>query len=116
MAEATDYSKLDYVAEVKRYAANADADVVGAVKRYCGIALQKRDSSLVACSDPEERARVANNFLVKKLGMTGDAAALDKMVQDVCAQMKDDRDKLRVTFYYLLAAKNGKLGVFTKPK
>ena len=116
MAEKTDYAKYDYVTDVQRYAAKADPEHVGAVKRYCGIALQKKDSSLVACSDPSERKRVADNFLKKKLGMTNDDAALDKMVQEVCQQMKEDREKLRVTFYYLLAAKHGKLGVFTKAK
>lgn len=116
MAEATDYAKYDYVTHVRRFAADADADIVGAIKRYCGIALQKKDSSLVACSDASERKRVADNFLKKKLGMTNDDAALDKMVQDVCQQMKEDREKMRVTFYYLLAAKHGKLGLFTKAK
>lgn len=114
MAEPTNYSTLDYVTEVRRYDPAADADVVGAIKRYCGIALQKKDSSLVACSDASERERVAQNFLTKKLGMTEDAKALDAMVQEVCGVMKEDREKLRVTFYYLLAHKHGKLDVFTK--
>ena len=114
MADATNYAQLDYVTEVRRYDANADADTVSAIKRYCGIALQKKDSSLVACSDASERERVAQNFLAKKLGMTDDAKALDAMVQDVCQTMKEDREKLRVTFYYLLAHKHGKLGVFAK--
>jgi hypothetical protein len=33
-------------------------------------------------------------------------------VQDVCQQMHADRDKARVTFYYLLAQKYGKLAMF----
>lgn len=111
---AQNYATLDYVAEVQRYAPDANADVVGAIKRYCGIALQNRDSALVAGSDKEERMRVVNNFLKKKLGMTDDDATLDAMVVDVCNVMKADRDKLRVTVYYLLAAKLDKLSVFTK--
>jgi len=33
-------------------------------------------------------------------------------IKDVCEKMKADRDKSRVAFYYLLAEKYGKLGMF----
>ena len=48
--------------------------------KYRGIALQKRDSSLVSFTDPEEVARVRNNFLKKKLGLTNSDADLDKAI------------------------------------
>ena len=44
----------------------------------------------------------------KKLGVTGEAA--DKAVDAVCAAMKADKTKSRVTFYYLVAKELGKLG------
>lgn len=113
MLPTKDYATLDYAAEVKRYDPAPDTKAIEAIKRYVGIALQKRDSALVACGDPKERERIAANFLKKKLGLDGDAASLDKHVQEICQLMKADKDKLRVTFYYLLAQKHGKLASFT---
>ena len=80
--------------------------------RYCGIALQKRDSSLVSFSDDKEIARVRNNFLKKKLALTDADADLDKAIDDVREKMKGDRTKNRVTVYYLLADHFGKLSAF----
>ena len=60
----------DWAADVKKYASNADEKVIAGIVRYCGIALQKRDSSLVSFADKEEVARVRTNFLRKKLGLT----------------------------------------------
>jgi hypothetical protein len=37
---------------------------------------------------------------------------LDKAIMEVCEKMKPERDKPRVTFYYLLAEKYGKLATF----
>lgn len=105
----TDYTKIDYVADVKRFVANPDANAVAAIKRYVGIGLQNKDSALVACSDAAERKRIVDGFMKKKLALTGDDAALDKTVQEICQQMKADKEKLRVTFCYLLAEKCGKL-------
>ena len=48
----------------------------------------------------------------KKLGLALDDAALDQSVLDVCTKLHDDRDKSRVTFYYLLAERFGKLAMF----
>jgi hypothetical protein len=45
---------------------------------------------------------------MKKLGAT-DAGAADAVIGKVCATMKDDRQKNRVTFYYLVAKELGKL-------
>ena len=71
--------------------------------RYCGIALQNRDSSLVSFTDKEETARVRDNFLKKKLGLTASDADLDKAIQAAAEKMKADRTRNRVTVYYLLA-------------
>ncbi len=98
----------DYLADVKKYDAGADETVVNKIVKHLGIALRNRDSSLVSCSDPKELDRVKASWCGKKLGVTGDAA--DKAVDAVCATMKDDRSKNRVTFYYLTAKELGKLG------
>jgi hypothetical protein len=102
----------DWAADVRKYASNADEKAIAGIVRYCGIALQKKDSSLVSFSDKEETARVRTNFLKKKLGLTNPDAELDQAIAAVAAQMKSDRTKNRVTVYYLLADHFGKLSIF----
>ncbi len=101
----------DWAADVKKYAPNADDAVIAKVVRHCGIALQKADSSLVSFSDPAELARVKKGFMTKKLEIT-DEAKQDELLNSVKEQMKADRTKNRVTVYYLLAEKAGKLSIF----
>ena len=102
----------DWLADVRKYVADADEAVVGAIVRYCGIALQSRDSSLVAMSDKKERETVRENYLKKKLGLVHSDAELDEAVVAVGERMKEDRTKNRVTVYYLLAEHFGLLSLF----
>ncbi len=102
----------DWLADVRKYVADADENVVKAIVRYCGIALQNRDSSLVAFSDSKETDRVRENYLKKKLGLTNSDAELDGAIAAVGDRMKEDRTKNRVTVYYLLAEHFGLLSVF----
>lgn len=99
----------DYFADVQRYDAAADADVVAKIVKHLGIALRSKDASLVSCSDPSELDRVREKWCTKKLGET-DAAAADAVIKKVCEAMKATRQKSRVTFYYLVAKEMGKLG------
>jgi Protein of unknown function (DUF2853) len=103
----------DWAVDVKTYVPNADQKAIAGIVRYLGIALQKRDSSLVAFSDKEEVARVRTNFLKKKLGLTAPDAELDKAVMAIGEKMKGDRTKNRVTVYYLLAEHFGQLSALT---
>jgi hypothetical protein len=50
--------------------------------------------------------------LNKKLGLTESDADLDKAIMAIAEKMKGDRTKNRVTVYYLLAERFGKLSVF----
>jgi hypothetical protein len=100
---------MDWSADVKRYAPNADAVAINAIIKHLGIALQKRDSSLVACDDKAERDRIRDHFLKKRLGLMNSDAELDKAIIEVCQKMHGDHDKSRVAFYYLLAEKFHKL-------
>jgi hypothetical protein len=102
----------DWVMDVKKYVATPDEAAIKGIVRHCGIALQSRDASFVACTDKAERDRVRDSFLKKKLALSGADAELDKAVMDVCQKMHADRDKSRVAFYYLLAEKYGKLSMF----
>jgi len=104
----------DWTTDVKKYAPTFDAAAVTGIVNHLGIALREKskDASYVACHDQVERDRVRDHFLKKKLGLTASDAELDQAIQAVCERMKAERDKSRVTFYYLLAEKYGKLPAF----
>lgn len=98
-----------YYDKVKAFDARASRAVVQNIVDYCGVSLKSRDSSLVACTDESELRTVANGFVTKKLGIKDGQMDL---VKSVCEQMKDQRLKSRVTFYYLTAKKARKLSLF----
>ena len=102
----------DWAADVRKYVADADDRVIAAIVRYCGIALQKRDSSLVSFTDPVETGRVRENFLKKKLGLTHADEELDGAIAAVGERMKGANFKNRVTVYYLLLDHFGLLHLF----
>lgn len=62
----------------------------------------------MSTSDKEELARVRDGFAARKPGLSAPDA--DAAIARVAAQMKDERRKSRVTFYYLLAETSGTLG------
>lgn len=105
-------SASDYFADVKSYAGECDEAAVSGLVKYLGIALRNKDSSLVAAGDPKELVRLRDNFLKKKLGLAGSDDELDAGVAEVMAAMKGDTSKQRVTVYYMLAKKYGKLSMF----
>ncbi len=98
----------EYMDDVKRYAPGANDKAVAGIVKHLGIALKSKDASLVSCSSKDELARVRDSWCKKKLGLTDDAA-VDAAIQDICETMKGDKQKHRVTFYYLLAEKFGKV-------
>jgi len=102
----------DWAADVKKYVPSADDKVIAGIVRHCGIALRKKDSSLVSFTDKDEVSRVRENFLKKKLSLTVPDADLDTAIKVVGEKMKGDRTKNRVTVYYLLAEHFGKLSTF----
>lgn len=103
----------DWSADVKKYISDPNATAIAGIVRYCGIALQKRDSSLVSFNDREEMDRVRSNFLKKKLGLTNSDAELDAAIKAVSEKMRSDHTKNRVTVYYLLAEHFGKLSTLS---
>ena len=98
----------DYAADIGKYTSTVDAEAITAIVKYCGIALQKRDSALVSTSDTKELATVRDGFAAKKLGLAPEAA--EAGIKGVLEKMKAEHNKSRVTFYYLLAEATGKLG------
>ena len=95
----------DHVADIKTYTTNVNEAAVATIVKYCGIALQRADSSLVSATDPKELATVRDGFAAKKLGLSAEAA--DAGIKAVVAKMHAARQKSRVTFYYLLAEATG---------
>jgi outer membrane protein OmpA-like peptidoglycan-associated protein len=104
----------DWAADVKKFVPNADDEVIQGIISYCGIALQSRDSSLVAFKDPEELAKVKSSFLRKKLGLTDSDDVLDQAIAAVGARMKGVNFKKRPTVYYLLLDHFGLQHMFKK--
>ncbi len=100
---------IKYWENVKKYDEAADEEIVKKIVNHLGIALNSKDASLVACSDEEERNTVRDSWLKKKLGLEADDADLDAKVMAVCETMKEDKNKCRVVFYYLLAKTEDKL-------
>ncbi|MBZ9675914.1 DUF2853 family protein [Mesorhizobium sp. ES1-1] len=98
----------DYLADVKKYDAAANADAVEKIVKHLGIALRDRDSALVSCADAKELERVKENWISKKLGVS-DAAKADAAIEKACKALAADNSKSRVTFYYLVARDLGKL-------
>jgi hypothetical protein len=101
----------DYATDIAKYSTPVNEAAVKAIVKYCGIALQNRDSSMVSGTDPKELATVRDGFAAKKLGLAGDAA--DAGMTKVLDKMKGERNKSRVTFYYLLAEATGTMGKLT---
>ena len=102
----------DWSIDVKKYAPDADDNVIAAIVRHCGIALRNRDSSLVSFTDTAETDLVRESYCKKKLGITDPDSVIDAAIAKVGEIMKADHTKNRVTVYYLLAEAFGKLGIF----
>ncbi len=90
-----------------------DENLLTAIARSQGPSIYLEDAKRVSCSDKEELARVKNNFLIRKVGMS-ESAKLDNAIKDVCEQLgSSNRNKLRVIFYYLLVKNLHKEDVFS---
>ena len=97
----------DHLDSVRAYDSEADEAVVKNLVNHLGIALRNRDSANVATSDPNELKTIREGFCKKKLDLSDDEAA--KAVDAAAEDMKGDRNKDRVAFYYLVAKHAGKL-------
>lgn len=102
---------MDYASDIRKYTKNVDDAAVAAIVKFCGIALRGRDSSLVATTDSAEIDRIRKGFATKMLGLND--ADFDAAIKTTAEKMKDERNKQRVTFYYLMAEATGKLKSLT---
>ncbi|KAA6204894.1 MAG: DUF2853 family protein [Candidatus Tokpelaia sp.] len=93
--------------DVKRYDSHPDMAAVEKLCKHLQAAMQNDDGKWVAVSDPEEVKRV-EQWAEKHLGAGKEKAK--HTVEAVAREMHNDHHKNRVTFYYLMAKKLGKLG------
>lgn len=98
----------DYAADIGKYTSNVNEKAIASIVKFCGIALRNKDSSLVSVTDPEEVKRVVKGFCTKMLEL--DEKAAESAIKAVGEKMKAERNKHRVTVYYLVAEHTGKLG------
>ena len=110
-AKAETSEESEYLRVTREYDADVDPEVVTKIEKHLGASLKNRDSKYVACSDETELDTIVKGFMKKKMGIEDKAEAMEK-VKAVCVTMKPTRMKNRVTFYYLLAKNEGKLGEF----
>ena len=101
----------EYLRVTREYDAEVDPAIVTKIEKHLGASLKNRDAKYVACSDETELETIVKGFMKKKMGIEDKDAAMEK-VKAVCLTMKPTRMKNRVTFYYLLAKNEGKLGEF----
>ncbi len=98
----------DYKAQVADLGLGISEELLTAVAKGLGPSIYNADASKVSASDPEELARVKNNFLIGKLGLA-DSPALDEAIDEVMEKMgKSNRNKYRAVVYALLVIKFGK--------
>lgn len=97
----------DHLKNVQEYDKDADPEVVEKLVTHLGIAARDNDASKVAASDPSELDRIKTGFCKKVLELDDDEA--ERAVNATAEQMKGDRNKSRVAFYYLVAKHADKL-------
>ena len=87
-------------------------ELITSVAKGLGPSIYNVDSSKVSGTDPEELARVKQNYLINKLGLS-DGPELDVAIAEVMAQMgSSNRNKYRANVYALLCKKFGKEGIY----
>lgn len=101
-----------YKEQVAELGLGISEDLLTAVAKGLGPSIYNADSSKVSSSDPEELARVKNNFLIGKLGLA-DGPALDAAIDEVVQKLgSSNRNKYRVVVYALLVIKFGKENLY----
>ena len=97
----------NYLENVKQYVESPIEDAVDSLVGHLGIALKSRDGANVAATDPNELKKIRDGYCNTNLDLDADEA--DAAIAKVCEMMKDDHNKCRVTFYYLLAQETDRM-------
>ena len=102
----------EVVEKVKKYDPKPDEELLDALVTRYAIVFRNADAKFVSCSDKNELERVKKSFLLDRLKVDMDDEEMDRVLAEVCEQMKGDRRKHRGVFYYLLTKKLGKREAF----
>ena len=102
---------MSAIDDIQRYVSDPDEAVVAGLEKTYALALQNADARLISFSDDAELKTVRENFVKGKLGVTDSDADIDAAIAAVGARVPGH--KQRLTVYYLLAERYGKLSVFT---
>ncbi|GGD72528.1 hypothetical protein GCM10011514_40810 [Emticicia aquatilis] len=101
-----------YVAQSNELNLGLSEELITAVAKGLGPSIYNADASKVSGTDPEELARVKDNYLIGKLGLA-DGPELDVAIAEVMEQMgSSNRNKYRANVYALLCKKFGKEDVY----
>lgn len=103
---------LDWAADVRKYAPDADSGVIAEIIRYCQVPLRDRGPVRVPFGDLAETTLLRENFLKRTLGLSLSDYELDYAIAQVRRRVRDVL-RNRVTVYYLLAERFDRLYVFT---
>ena len=108
-------SKLDdavekYLVHLADIEKKPNKELLRKVAKGLGPSIYKRDSSMVATSQPKELETVKKKFLIGKLGCK-DTPKLDEGIAAVKAKYAK-RAKFRAVFYYLLVKHFRKSAVY----
>jgi len=87
-----------------------DADLLTKVTKGLGPSIYNRDAEMVS-AEKSEMERVVENYLKKKLGLTGDnlLASVEAVIEKYG---KSNRTKYRAVVYYLLCEHHKKQSVY----
>ncbi len=102
----------EVVEKAKKYDPQPDEELLAALVDRYAVVFRNADAKFVSCSDKDELERVKKSFLLDRLKVDMDDEEMDRILAEVCEQMKEDRRKHRGVFYYLLTKKLGKREVF----
>ena len=88
--------------EVTELGLHYHEELYDAIAQHLGPSIHDKDASKVACSEESEKATIKKNFLIGHLGLA-DGPELDNAIDQVCGLLgKDNTQKHRATFYYML--------------
>ena len=96
-----------YRAELSRLGITPDHGVLMQAVKACGPSIYRDDSETVAAGNPDELARVRQNFIMKRLGITDAAQADSAMDAALDTIGRSNRNKYRAVLYYLIATQTG---------
>lgn len=91
-----------HLKDISKYDSTVDMKLANALYKRLAGAMARNDARTVAFSDKKELSRIRNGYLKKTLEIT-DRKKADAAIEAVGEKMKKDRNKSRITAYYLLA-------------